>query len=185
MLERIFGRPPEFSRNLDEDVARGAAMLGAKEGNDLDPRTVLAQMAKPSDVCSQGLGVSALNDDRVMQNFIIIEAQTPVEAHGEDTFNTVEEGQTHVDIKLNEGDAEDLDFVKLIAKGTGPFGRAVPKGYPIRVTIDYNRAGMIELNAYDGETNAFMCKLEVERPGNLSLAQKANAAEIFRKTKVS
>jgi hypothetical protein len=97
----------------------------------------------------------------------------------------VEEGQTHVDIKLNEGDAEDLDFVKLIAKGTGPFGRAVPKGYPIRVTIDYNRAGMIELNAYDGETNAFMCKLEVERPGNLSSAQKANAAEIFRKTKVS
>jgi molecular chaperone DnaK len=185
MLERIFGRPPEFSRNLDEDVARGAAMLGAKEGNDLDPRTVLAQMAKPSDVCSQGLGVSALNDERVMQNFIIIEAQTPVEAHGEDTFNTVEEGQTHVDIKLNEGDTTELDFVKEIAKGTGPFGRAVPKGYPIRVTIDYNRAGMIELNAYDGETGTFMCKLNVERPGNLSTAQVAQAAAIYRKTKVS
>ena len=44
---------------------------------------------------------------------------------------------------------------------------------------------MIELNAYDGETNAFLCKLEVERPGNLSSGQVANAAEIFRKTKVS
>ena len=90
----------------------------------------LPRIPKPSDVCSQGLGVSALNDDRVMQNFIIIEAQTPVPAHGEDTFNTVEEGQTHVEIKLNEGDEEDLEFVKQIAKGTGPFGRAVPKGYP-------------------------------------------------------
>ncbi len=35
MLEHIFGRPPVFSRNLDEDVARGAAMLGAKEGQGL------------------------------------------------------------------------------------------------------------------------------------------------------
>jgi hypothetical protein len=44
---------------------------------------------------------------------------------------------------------------------------------------------MIELNAYDGETGAFLCKLGVERPGNLSSGQVANAAEIFRKTKVS
>ncbi|MGE5156188.1 MAG: Hsp70 family protein [Betaproteobacteria bacterium] len=185
MLERVFGRPPGFSRNLDEDVARGAAMLAAKEGHDLDPRTVLAQMAKPSDVCSQGLGVSALNDDRVMQNFIIIEAQTPVPAHGEDTFNTVEEGQTEVEIKLNEGDQEDLGFVKEIAKGTGPFGRRVPKGHPITVKVDYNRAGIIELNAYDGQTGAFMCNLTVDRPGNLSRAQVANAAALYRNTKVS
>ena len=185
MLEHIFGRPPVFSRNLDEDVARGAAMLGAKEGQDLDPRSVLARIPKPVDVCSHGLGVSALNDDRVLQNVIIIEAQSPVPAHGEDTFNTVEEGQTHVEIKLNEGDEEDLEFVKLIAKGTGRFGRPVPKGYPITVKIDFTRAGMIELNAYDGETGAFLCKLGVERPGNLSSGQVANAAEIFRKTKVS
>ena len=94
-------------------------------------------------------------------------------------------GQTRVDIKLNEGDEEDLEFVKQIAKGTGRFGRPVPKGYPITVKIDYTRAGLIELNAYDGETGAFLCKLEVERPGNLSTGQVANAAELFRKTKVS
>jgi molecular chaperone DnaK len=185
MLERIFGRPPVFSRNLDEDVARGAAMLGAKEGEDLDPRSILAKMPKPVDVCSHGLGVTALNDDRAMQNFIIIEAQSQVPAHGEDTFNTVEEGQTQVEIKLNEGDEEDLEFVKQIAKGTGRFGRSVPKGHPIKVNIDYNRDGLIELNAYDGETSTFLCKLTVERPGNLNTAQVANATEIFRKTKVS
>ena len=185
MLTRIFGKPPVFSRNLDKDVARGAAMLGAKEGADLDPRTVLARMPKPVDVCSQGLGVSALNDDKQMQNFIIIEAQTEVPAHGEDTFNTVEEGQTRVEIKLNEGDEEDLEFVKQIAKGTGRFGRPVPKGHPITVKIDYTRDGMIELNAYDGETGAFLCKLTVERPGNLSMSQVANAADVLRKIKVS
>jgi molecular chaperone DnaK len=185
VLTGIFGKPPVFSRNLDEDVARGAAMLGAKEGADLDPRTVLARMPKPVDVCSQGLGVSALNDDKQMQNFIIIEAQTEVPAHGEDTFNTVEEGQTQVEIKLNEGDEEDLEFVKQIAKGTGRFGRPVPKGHPITVKIDYTRDGMIELTAYDGETGAFLCKLTVERPGNLSMSQVANAADVLRKIKVS
>ena len=185
MLERIFGRPPTFSRNLDEDVARGAAMLGAKEGTDLDPRTVLARMQKPVDVCSHGLGVSALNGDRVMQNFVIIEAQSQVPAHGEESFNTVEEGQTQVEIKLNEGDEEDLDDVKEIAKGIGPFGRPVPQGHPITVKIDYNRAGMIELNAFDGQTGVHICKLEVNRPGNLSTAQVAKAAGDFARIKVS
>jgi molecular chaperone DnaK len=185
MLERVFGRPPTFSRNLDEDVARGAAMLGAKEGRDLDPRTMLALMPKPVDVCAHGLGISALNDEKVMQNFIIIQGQTAVPAQAEDTFNTVEEGQTQVEIKLNEGDEEDLEYVKELAKGTGRFGRSVPQGYPITIKISYNRAGMIELNAHDGQTGAHMCQLKIDRPGNLSLAQAANSAELYRKTQVS
>jgi molecular chaperone DnaK len=185
MLQRVFGRPPVFSRNLDEDVARGAAMLGAKEGTDLDPRSMLARMPKPVDVCAHGLGVTALNDTRQEQNFIIIDAQSPVPAHGEDVFKTHEEGQTQVDIVLNEGDEEDLEFVKEIAKGTGRFGRAVPRGYPIKVKIDYTRDGMIELNAYDGETDAFMCNLKVERPGNISTAQVAHAANALSRIKVS
>jgi molecular chaperone DnaK len=184
MLERVFGRPPVVSRNLDEDVARGAAMLGAKEGGDLDPRSALARMPKPVEVCSHGLGVSALNDDRVMQNCIIIPGQSPVPALGEDMFHTVEEGQTQVEIKLNEGDEEDLDYVKEIAKGIARLGRPVPKSYPIRVTISYNRAAMIELNAYDGQTGVHICKLEVERPRNLNMAQAANAAAALSKIKV-
>jgi hypothetical protein len=117
-------------------------MLGAKEGRDLDPRTVLARMAK--------LGVSALNDDRVMKDFffffiIIIAAQPLVPAPGEETFNTVEERQVSVNIKLNEDGVEDLELVRQIAKGTGPLGRPVPIGHPIKVKIDYDRDGLIEL----------------------------------------
>ena len=51
MLERIFGRPPVFSRNLDEDVARGAAMLGAKEGTGPGP----ADRARPDAQASRRL----------------------------------------------------------------------------------------------------------------------------------
>jgi len=186
MLERVFGRPPVFSRNLDEDVARGAAMLGAKEGTDLDPRTALAKMSKPADICSHGLGITSTDEQQgVERNFIIIAGQSTVPAHGEDTFNTLVEGQTRVDITLNEGDEEDLGFVKEIAKGIARFGRSVPKGYPIRVEISYDRAGLIVLNAYDGETGEFLCKIEVNRPSNLSEAQKANATALLSKTKVS
>jgi len=183
MLQRVFGKPPVFSRNLDEDVARGAAMLGAKEGTDLDPRSELGRIPKPIDVCSHGLGVSALNSERRMQNFVIIPAQTSVPAHGQDTFNTVEEGQTQVEIKMNEGDEEDLDDVKEIAKGVGKLGRPVPIDHPITVKIDVIE-GMIELNAYDGVTDVHLCKLEVQRPGNLNTMQRSSARQELARWKV-
>jgi hypothetical protein len=44
---------------------------------------------------------------------------------------------------------------------------------------------MIELNAHDGQTGAFLVKLQVERPGNLSMAQAAKAADALALTKVS
>ncbi len=185
MLERIFGKPPVFSRNLDEDVARGAAMLGAKEGTDLDPRSALARIPKPVDVASHGLGIDSLNDDETsLYNSIIIDPNTPVPAEREKTYVTVEEGQTHIAIKLNEGDEEDLQYVKQIAKGDANFGRAVPKGYPMRVKIELNRAGIIELNAYDGETGAHLRKLVVERKSILSPDQQASARQELARWKV-
>ena len=186
MLERVFGRPPAFSRNLDEDVARGAAMLGAKEGGELDPRAALAQMKKPVDVCAHGLGITTTNEEtRQEYNSIIIAPQTPVPAFGEGMYSTLEEGQTRIGISLNEGDEEDLEYVKSIAEGDAKFGRTVPKDYPIRVTISFNLDGMIELNAYDGATDAFMCKLEVKRAGLISDDRAASAAAALKRTKVS
>ena len=176
MLEGIFGKAPVFSRNLDEDVAVGAAMLGAKEGNDLDPRSALALIPKPVDVASRGLGIDALTDDETeTYNSIIIEANSTVPADETKTYVTVEEGQTHIRINLNEGDVEDLEFVKRIATGDANFGRTVRKGYPMRVRIELNRAGMIELNAYDGETGAHMRTIEVQRKSILSPTQQSDA----------
>jgi molecular chaperone DnaK len=183
MLEQIFGQPPAFSRNLDEDVARGAAMLAAKAGNAVDPRSYLGQIPKPVDVCSHGFGVKALNSKRKFQNFVIIGAQSPVPAHGEDTFNTVEEGQTQVEIVMNEGDEEDLDDVREIAKGLGNFTRPVPINHPITVKIDVFD-GTVVLNAYDGITDTFMCKLEVDRPGNLNAVQRSSARQELARWKV-
>lgn len=182
MLERVTGRTPVFSRNLDEDVARGAAILAAKEGGELDPRSRLAMLPPPVDVASHGLGVTVLDEEtRQMINSIIIEAQNPVPAHGERTYYTVDEGQTAVEVKLNEGDEEDLEFVRQIATGTGHFGRAVPREHPVKIKIDFARDGTIVLNAYDGLSDSFLCELKVDRPGNLTTAERKNArAELAR-----
>jgi molecular chaperone DnaK len=185
MLERMFGKPPVFSRNLDEDVARGAAMLGAKEGTDLDPRSALARIPKPVDVASHGYGIEALNDDETdVYNSIIIDPNTAVPAFREKTYVTVEEGQTLIAVKMNEGEEEDLQYVKQIASGDADFGRQVPKGYPMRVTIELTRAGIIELNAYDGETGALMRKLVVKRMSILSADQQASARQELARWKV-
>jgi molecular chaperone DnaK len=181
LLTRICGQDPVFSRNLDEDVARGAAILAAKEGGELDPRSQLAMMPPPVDISSLGLGVSILDvQTNRMINSIIIPGQTAVPAKGEDTFNTVEEGQIQVKIELNEGDDEDLEFVKELAKGFGPLGRPVRKGYPIRVELTFSESQIVSLHAYDGEQGNLICELEVERPGLLSKSEKAEALNLLR-----
>ena len=185
LLAKAWGHEPAFSRNLDEDVARGAAILAAKLGGELDPRSQLAKMPQPVDVSSQGLGVSMLDTStNRMVNAIIIPAGTKVPAKAEETFNTVAEGQTQVDIKLNEGDDEDLDFVKLLAKGTGRFGQAVRLGYPVRIALEFTADQIIRLRAYDGENDSFLCELEVERPGNLSKAEQADARKYLSRVAV-
>jgi molecular chaperone DnaK len=185
LLASAWGREPAFSRNLDEDVARGAAILAAKLGGELDPRSQLAKMPPPVDVASQGLGVSMLDTTRNrMVNAVIIEAQTPVPVTREEIFNTVAEGQTQVEIELNEGDDEDLEYVKQIAKGTGKFGRAVPLGYPVRVELAFTADQIIRLRAYDGESGSFLCELEVERPGNLSKDERNQARQFLSRMEV-
>jgi len=185
LLARVCGRRPSFSRNLDEDVARGAAILAAKLGGELDPRTELAKMPPPVDVTSHGLGVTVLDEPtRRLMNSIVIPAQTPVPVTREETFWTVEEGQTHVKVDLNEGDDDDLQFVKQLATGTGNFGRAVRKDHPVRVKLSFSEDQIIHLTAYDGETGGFLCELDVERPSILSKAEKIHARSLLASMEV-
>jgi molecular chaperone DnaK len=60
LLSRIYHREPSFTRNLDEDVARGAAILAAKLGDELDPRTQLAMVPEVIEVAAAAIGGSAL-----------------------------------------------------------------------------------------------------------------------------
>jgi molecular chaperone DnaK len=186
LLADISGRKPVFSRNLDEDVARGAAVLAAKLGGDLDPRSQLAMMPPPVDVLSHALGVTAVDGaTRRKYNSIIIPAQTPVPVTQEETYATVDDGQTQVKIDLNEGDDDDLQYVTQIATGIGAFGKPVRRDYPLRIELGFSPDQIIRLRAFDGENGSFLCELEVERPGNLTKAEKIKARDLLARMEVT
>lgn len=180
LLARMCGQRPSFSRNLDEDVARGASILAAKQGGELDPRSALASMPPPVDVISQGLGVSVLDQQTgQMVNSIVIPAQTKVPVTEQRTYYTAEPGQTRVTIDLNEGDFEDLQYVKKLATGTGHFAQPVRQEYPVRIQLSFGENQIIRLTAYDGDTGGFLCELDVDRPGILSNSEKQQVRDLL------
>ncbi len=173
LLKKILGHEPTLTRNVDEDVARGAAILAAKEGGDLDPRTRLAQMARPIDVLSHGLGVTSTErKTRHQTNSIILEVNQTIPADGSSMFETIDEDQTGIEIDLNEGEDEDLAFVRQIERGSGEFRRSVPLGYPIKIDLHVTLDGMVRLFAFDGVTNERIGEMEVHRPSILSKAEQ-------------
>lgn len=176
LLSEVSGREPTFSRNLDEDVARGAAILATKLGGELNPRAELAAIPIPVDAASHALGVTVLDEQtRQERNSVIIPANTPIPASREEVFEAASQNQTHVEVELNEGDGEDLDFVRQLGKSLGQFSRPVPKGHPIRIQLSYTADQLIRLRAYDGQSGAFLCELEVKREGIMSEEDKVRA----------
>jgi len=188
-LAELFGREPTFTRNLDEDVARGAAMLAAKEGGQLDPRTALARR-RTQDVISQGLGITVTDPvTRTDSNSVIVQKNTPIIADkedpdGDEEFATIDEGQTGIMIHFNEGDSDDLMYVKEIENSLAPFGRRVRLGYPIRVKIKVTVDGTIRLWAHDGETGSLLTEMEIHRPSILSEQQQLQARSALAARKV-
>jgi len=184
LLARAAGRDPLFTRNLDEDVARGAAILATKLGGDLDPRSQLAKIPSPGDVASHGLGVTTLDGNDEEVNQVIIKANTPIPTSGSDTFYTRYEGQTQVEVVLNEGEDEDLQFVRRLADTVGKFPRPVPRGHPVRVDISYTEDQIIIAKAFDGVSGMFLCELEVKRDKIMSSMEKRTARDQLAALKV-
>jgi len=176
LLGRIYKQDPTFTRNLDEDVARGAAMLAAKEGGELDPRARLAQIAKPGMVIAQGIGMTSTDPDtRHQSNAIIVHANEQIPADDEGIFETIDEGQTGIEVHLNEGDEEDLTYVREIVTFLADFGRPVRKGHPMLVRIKVNDQGILDFFAWDGETREEIRHKQVVRPSILSQQQVEQA----------
>jgi molecular chaperone DnaK len=185
-VEQVTGIAPVFSRNPDEDVARGAAMVAAKTQQAanpagalaiLDASSRLAQMPTPQDVASRGLGSSVMDTDRnVLVNQIIIPAGTPVPCKVEVVNQALEDGQERLDLDLTEGDSEELEFVRVLGSTTGSFGRPVAAGHPINVSIEYTADQLIICRAFDGESGAFIAEVSVT-DGGMSDEDRARTIE--------
>lgn len=181
LLQDLFDKEPTLTQNLDEDVARGASILAAKVSGQVDSRTELAQLALPKDVASHGLGITTTDGATGEKyNALIIKPGQGVPSSGSEMFSTLVEGQTGVAITINEGDEEDLNYVREIGSGKAEFGRPVPKDYPLRVDIAYNEEQIVELHAYDGNTGQLIGQIRLNRQGQLSDIEKQNAMQTIK-----
>lgn len=175
LLREMFGQEPTFSRNLDEDVARGASLLAARISGQIDPRSELAALAIPKDVASHGLGMTVNDSEDKEVNGIVIHPGQGVPAKGSETFYAARDGQTEVLLRINEGDEEDLAYVREIGEGMAVFDRPVRRGHPIRIDIAYTEEQIVEVFAYDGETDRLIGEVRLERTGSMSGDEKRQA----------
>ncbi|HEY5333924.1 MAG TPA: Hsp70 family protein, partial [Solirubrobacterales bacterium] len=186
MVERITGKKSELTKNLDEDVARGAALLGAKLGDTLDPRSELAQRPDPVDAASHALGVTVVHsgDRSHLVNQVVIPEGTPIPHASTHVFETAFDDQTEVKLVLNEGADEDLDFTRTLDQSTGHFPRPVPRGYPLRFEIEYTADQLIKVHLYDGQSEELLTELKVEHNGMLSEDERTAARDLLRRTEI-
>jgi len=186
-VERITGSKPQLTKNLDEDVARGAALLGAKLADTLDPRSELAQRPKPVDAASHALGVTVVHsEDRSRQvNQVVIPEGTPIPHSSTHGFMTVFDNQSEVELVLNEGADEDLDFVRELTRSTGRFARPVPREHPLRFEIQYTADQLVKVELFDEITDQLLAEIEVEHTGMLSENERDDARSFLRRAEVT
>lgn len=187
MVERTTGSKPVLTKNLDEDVARGAALFGAKLGDSLDPRSELAQRPAPVDAASHALGVTIVESDQstALINQVVIAEGTPIPHSSTHQFAAASEGQREVELVLNEGSDRDLDFVRELGKSSGDLAEPVHKGHPLRCEIRYTADQLIEVQLYDDVSSQLLTELKVEHEGLLSDRERADAREFLQRAEVS
>ncbi|HET7589162.1 MAG TPA: Hsp70 family protein [Solirubrobacterales bacterium] len=187
MVERITGTKPKLTKNLDEDVSRGAALLGAKLGDSLDPRSELASRPKPVDAASHALGISVVEPEDQMKliNQVVIPEGTAIPHSSTHEFMAASEGQTQIELVLNEGADRDLDFVRELGKSHGTLAEPVRRGHPLRCEIQYTADQLIEVKLFDGVSGQLLTELSVEHKGMLSDQERADAREFLQRAEVS
>jgi molecular chaperone DnaK len=187
LVERITGSTPKLTKNLDEDVARGAALLGAKLGDSLDPRSELARRPKPVDAASHALGISVIHPEvpNKLINQVMIADGTPIPHSSTHDLMAASEGQREVELVLNEGADEDLDFVRELAKSNGTMPEPVPRGHPLRCEIQYTADQLIKVQLYDGISGQLLTELSVEHKGLLSDQERRDAKDFLQRSEVS
>ncbi|HPC65434.1 MAG TPA: Hsp70 family protein [Anaerohalosphaeraceae bacterium] len=148
-LEKKFGFPPEIAVNVDECVALGAAIHAGLTLLRDDPQKVPAGIAtglkeiRLKDVCNHSYGTICAPIDEatgrhVIRNSIILKKNTPLPCEATQTFYTMSDGQTQLEVTITQGEDEDPDFVNKIATEIFELPPNRPANRPIHVRYSYD-----------------------------------------------
>ena len=148
-LTQKFGFAPDNAVNVDECVALGAAIHAGLTLLRDAPQSVLPGIAaglrdvKLKDVCNHSYGTicAPLDEETgrpVIRNTIILKKNTPLPCEAPQTFYTMAESQTELQVIITQGEDEDPDFVNRIATELFELPPDRPANRPIRVQYSYD-----------------------------------------------
>lgn len=146
-VTRMFGRFPNATVNPDEAVALGAAVQAGLKSRDEALREVVV-----TDVCPYSLGIEVANqfvgrgvDAGHFQP--IIERSTVIPASRVQTFETMRDNQTHVDVNIYQGEARRVADNIKIGSVTVPVPRG-KAGQTFDVRFSYDVSGLLEVDIF-------------------------------------
>jgi molecular chaperone DnaK len=175
LIERVSGKKPSAELHPDEVVAVGAALLGGilqkESGQGALSHLDGLPAVRVSDVNSHSLGVVAV-DGRTgrLYNSIILPKDTRIPTKASKIYGTVVDDQTEIEVEVTEGEEEDLEYVRVIGKGSMRIP-SYPKGAPVEVYFQYDNDGIIHVTVLDKTSNKQLGELHVERQSNRTTAE--------------
>lgn len=148
-LKEKFGFEPDIAVNVDECVALGAAIHAGLTLLRDDPKKVSQGITSGlkdvqlTDVCNHSYGTICAPIDEetgkhVIRNSIILEKNTPLPCEATQTFYTMSEGQTELQVSITQGEDEDPDYVNKIATEVFELPADRPANQPIHVRYSYD-----------------------------------------------
>ncbi len=148
-LEKMFGSAPETAVNVDECVALGAALHAGltmlREKSEAVPAGISNGLKdiNLTDVCNHSYGTICAPIDketgrRIIENRIILKKNTPLPCESSQTFYTLTEGQTDLEVTITQGEDAAVEYVNKIATHKFELPPNRPADRPIKVTYSYD-----------------------------------------------
>jgi molecular chaperone DnaK len=159
MLEEFLGKKPKLKGNPDEAISLGAAIYaGLKtDQKNLKPKQKdSVSEVKLQEISPAFFGTISLNDQNKPVNSILIKKNEKIPCSITDSFFTVSDNQTKINLTITQSPVEESDptFVRTIWNGelSVPDGR--PAGQEMKVTYAYKENGLMSATFLDVASNA-------------------------------
>lgn len=194
-LEKMFGFAPDNAVNVDECVALGAALHAGLVMMRDKPAEMTAGISSGlrdinlTDVCNHSYGTICAPVDkktgrRSIQNRIILKKNTPLPCQATQTFYTMSQGQTELEITITQGEDAAVEYVNKIATHKFELPPDRPAGCPIKVTYRYDINQRMHCKFEDVESGRVLeidfCLDSSGKVSQSDLKQKANQMELLK-----
>ncbi|AXA83979.1 molecular chaperone DnaK [Lysobacter oculi] len=156
-VAEFFGKEPRKDVNPDEAVALGAAIQGGVLAGDVKDVLLL-------DVTPLSLGIETLGGVFTK----IIEKNTTIPTKASQVFSTADDNQSAVTVHVLQGEREQAQYNKSLARFDLSGIEPAPRGMPqIEVSFDIDANGIVHVTAKDKKTGKEQ-KVEIKAGSGLS-----------------